>query len=216
MGAKTTSTTAINIPVYAAWKCSSCGENNFSEGVFSFSASSSTGAVPAQKTIENLQNESATIADDLCKTKALNVIKDPINNYSRFRQSLHLFDCACHKCGNKEKWNKSMGYMTILGLVFMPTIISLICVISAPKSLLAWLFFSVFVIVMAFCAYSEYHFKTILKKIPNKSMPKIGSLNPELCRFAKENNYKILTPQQVWDSLDKPTVGTDKSDGIKN
>ncbi len=215
MGTRTTSTTTVDVPVYAAWECSSCGEKNFSDGVFSFSASSTTRAFPTKNELERIQNESEAYADELWKKKALNVIKDPIKNYSRFRQSLHIYDSACHKCGNKEKWNKGMGYMTIFALDFIPTIISLICVISAPTSFSAWLFFLIFGAIMAFCVYSEYHFKAILKNVPKNSMPRIGSLNPELCKFAEENNYKILTPQQVLECFDNSTVAIDEIDIVK-
>lgn len=209
MGTRTTSTTTVNVPVYAAWECSHCGEKIFSDGVFSFSASSSTRAFPTKKELERIKNDSKEYAEELWKKKALGVITNPIKNYSRFRQSLHIYDNICPKCGNKEKWNKDMGYMSIFALNFTPTIISLICLIASPSSLWAWLFFLIFGTIFVFCIYSEYHFKTILKKIPSKSMPVIGSLNPELKEYAKENNYNILTPQEVLTQISAEEVSCD-------
>lgn len=202
MGFKTTSTTTTNIPIYAAWECSKCGEKNFSNGVLQFQASSSTRSIPTKKEIERIEEQSEKYVDELFRKKAINIIRDPIKNHSRFRESFFLYNCRCQKCNHKEKWYKKLKWqMAIFALNFTPSIISVLAVISEPENLGSWLFFSICAAIIVFAIYSEAHFKTILKNIPKKHMPIIGSLNPILNDLAEKSNYKLLTPDEVQDAI---------------
>lgn len=218
MGIKTTSTSTVNIPIYAAWECSKCGEKNFSEGVLSFSASSSTKSFATKKELERIENNSKTWVNELWKSKALGIISDPIKNYSRFRESFHLHNKRCHNCNNKEKWNKGTGYLVFAGIGLPLTIISVLCLFSNVTNLSAWLFFIFSISILGCGFYFEYHFKTILKKIPKNSMPIIGSLNPELNELMEENNYKLLSPEEVFNSIsiEKQSVIENKNNSEEN
>ena len=201
MGVRTTSTSTISIPIYAAWECSNCKTINFSQGNLFFSSSTTTSAFATKNELERIKNSSRSKVDRLWKHDALGIIEDPINNYSSLRDSLRISNYKCKECGNKEKWKKGMGYMNAMAFCLLPFILALLCVIAAPLDLGPWIFLLICSACIACCVYSHFHFKTVLKNIPKNSMPIIGSLNPELCEIAKANNYKLLSPQEVVTSL---------------
>ncbi|MBQ3548217.1 MAG: hypothetical protein IJA44_07075 [Clostridia bacterium] len=202
MGFKTTSTTTTNIPIYAAWECSKCGEKNFSNGALQFQASSSTRSIPTKKEIERIEKQSEKYVDELFQKKAIDIIRDPIKNHSRFRESFYLYNCRCKKCNHKEKWyTKLYWQIPVLALDFLPALLSLTNLLANPANFKSWLFFVFFGGILALCIYSEFYFKKILKKTPQKYMPIIGSLNPILNDLAEKSNYKLLTPDEVQDAI---------------
>lgn len=213
MGTRVTSTSTVYIPAYAGWECSACGEKNFREAVIAFSASSSTKAFPTKKELERIENNSNQYVDELWRKKALGIIRDPIKNYSRFGESFHVYDCNCQKCGHKEKWNQNRWFVKAFGFGMPLALISIIWLISEISSVGAWLFFLLVGAFVGGCIYAECHFKTVLKKIPKRSMPIIGSMNPDLTKHAKENGYKLLLPQEVLERLSADGTNVGKVSG---
>lgn len=195
MAVRTTVTSTIRVPVYAVWRCSKCGEINFSEGVIACSASSTSTAFFHKTRVARATEASEQEVNASWKQTTLGIIADPIENYQKMRQCFHLYHYKCSKCGNKEKWNKGMAYLSVACFDLMPTIISLLFVIAMPSSIGAWLFFLLFAGILACCIFSEKHFKTVLKNLP--SMPVIGSLNPELKEYAEQNQYHLLDLKEV-------------------
>lgn len=83
---------------------------------------------------EEAKNEASSRAQNEWQQNALDIIFNPQENPQNMRSDLFFQNTNCTKCGKKPKWDKGMGYMTILPLSLMPAIISGIVAIAMKTS----------------------------------------------------------------------------------
>lgn len=200
MSSKTVYTSTIAVPVYAGWKCEKCGEVNFATGsiVVKRQASSSSWRHSKQKEAEA---KAASLAQAEWAGEALQIILDPNNHAQDIRSDLSLQDTHCTKCGKKPKWDKDMKYLAWVALCFMPTIISGIAAIGIRTSPVAWLIFTTFLAIIVTAFIHESRYKKMMKNLPQKYTPVIGSINPDLLEYAEALGKKIPSPDECFDII---------------
>lgn len=195
MASKTVYTATITVPVYASWKCEKCGEVNFATGVIVCKRQEASGSWRSSKQKE-AEEKAASLAQTEWTGEAFQIISDPNNHAQDMRKGLFLQNTHCTKCGKKPKWDKDMQYSTWGSLCFVPAIISGIAAISIVTSPVAWLIFAAFLAIIVTALISEPHYKKMMKNLPSKYTPVMGSLNPELIEYAETLGKKIPTPDE--------------------
>ena len=196
MATRTTYTSTIRVPIYASWKCPYCGETNFSLGNIFCQRQVTTSSLRRSKQ-EEAKNEASSRAQNEWQQNALDIIFNPQENPQNMRSDLFFQNTNCTKCGKKPKWDKGMGYMTILSLSLMPAIISGIVAIAMKTSWIAWLIFAAFFGAIVYCFVSEKTYKKTVKNMPTEYLPIIGSLNEALIAAAERQGKKFPSPDET-------------------
>lgn len=192
---RTVYTSTITVTVYASWKCEKCGEVNFATGVIACKRQESSGSWRPSKQRET-EAKAASLAQAEWAEETLQIISDPNNNAKDMRNGLFLESTHCTKCGKKPKWDKDMKYLTWGGLCFMPAIFSGIAAIAIGTSPVAWLIFAVFLAIIVTAFTSEFRYKKMMKNLPKRYTPVIGSLNAELIECAEALGKTIPNPDE--------------------
>lgn len=190
MSSRTVYTSTITVPVYASWKCEECGEINFATGSIVVKRQESSSSWRPSKQRE-AEAKAASLAQAEWAGETLQIISDPNNHAQDMRNGLFLQNTHCTKCGKKPKWDKDMKYLIWGGLCFMPAIISGIAAIAIGTSPVAWLIFAAFLAIIVMAFISEPRYKKMMKNLPKKYTPVIGSLNSELIEYAEALGKKI-------------------------
>ena len=195
MAVRTIYTSTITVPVYASWKCEECGEVNFAIGTIVCKREASSSSMRSSK-----QGEAKAKATSLAQAEwageAYQIISDPNNHSPKMRNGLFLQNTHCAKCGKKPKWDKDMKYLACGGLCFMPAIISGIAAISMGTNLVAWLIFAAFLAIVVTAFMSEPRYNKMMKNLPKKYTPVMGSLNAELIEYADARGKTIPGPEE--------------------
>ena len=197
MATSTTVTSTINVPIYAAWKCSKCGELNFSKGHINCTVHSTSHAFTHKNRVEQASTESSLKVKAIWKEHALKIICDPANNYSGMRDCFYLANCKCQKCNHKEKWHSGFDLTNLAMLSAAPFLFSIMFVIGFPKTFWSWAFAILFGVLIVSGWIYEKCVKKAFRKIPRENMPIIGSMEPELRKYAVQNKKFIPEPEQA-------------------
>lgn len=195
MASRTVYTSTITVPVYASWKCEECGEVNFATGAIVVKRQESSSSWRPSKQRE-AEAKAASLAQTEWAGETLQIISDPNNHAQDMRNGLFLQNTHCTKCGKKPKWDKDMKYLTWGGLCFMPAIISGIAAIAIGTSPVAWLIFAAFLAIIVTAFISEPRYKKMMKNLPKKYTPVMGSLNAELIEYAGAFGKTIPNPDE--------------------
>ena len=196
MARRTTYTSTIRVPIYASWKCPSCGEKNFSLGNITCTRQETTSSLRKSKQ-EEAKNEASSRAQNDWKQNAVDIIFNPQKNPQNLRNDLYLQNTNCTKCGKKPSWDKGNGYMTLLALSFVPAIISGIVAISMKTSWIAWLIFAALLGAIVYCFVSEIAYKKSIVNMSKEYLPVMGSQNNELIAYAERQGRKLLSPDET-------------------
>ena len=192
----TTYTSTISVPIYASWKCSKCGEVNFSQGIIQCQREVMTSARRSSK-LEEAKQSAQESAETQWVDNALKIIYNPQENAQEVRSGLFLQNTKCTNCKTKPKWDKGTGYLAIFGLAIMAMIISGIAAFALRTSVVAWIIFSLFTLLVVYCFITEKLFKKTMREMPKEELPVIGSINEELIEAAKERGKVLLTPEET-------------------
>ena len=195
MASRTTYTSTVTVPVYAAWKCEHCGEVNFSAVVIGCKKEESTSSWRNSKH-EEAKAKAHELAQAEWAGNAYKIITDPHRNAMAMRSDFFLQHTNCTKCGKKPKWDKDMKYLSWFGLSFMPAIISGIVAISMKTSIVAWLVFLAFLSVIIYGIVTEKKYKKTMLELPKEYTPVIGSLNKDLIEYADCFGTAIPSPDE--------------------
>lgn len=194
---RTVYTSTISVPVYASWKCEKCGEINFATGAIVVKRQESSGSWRYSKKRE-AEEKAASLVQAEWAEETLKIISDPNNHAQDMRNGLFLKNTNCTKCGKKPKWDKDMKYLTWSALCFMPAIFSGFAAIAIVTSPVAWLIFAAFLAIIAATLISELRYKKMMKNLPKKYTPVMGSLNAELIEYAKTLGKTIPNPDECF------------------
>ena len=205
MAYRTVYTSTITLPVYASWKCEKCDEVNFSKGAITCSRQASSSSLRNSKQ-EAASNRASALAHEAWTSDALKIILAPRENPQEVRAHFSVQNSTCCQCGAKARWDKDMKYMTLVSLSLFPAIFSGIFAIAARTNITAWAIFAVFLGMAIAGIYSEISYKKMMKSLPLKYTPVIGSLNGELLAYAHSMQKKIPTPDEA--------IEIAKADGI--
>jgi len=188
-------TSTITVPVYASWRCEECGEVNFATGAIVVKRQESSSSWRSSKQRE-AEAKAASLAQAEWTGEALQIISDPNNHAQDMRNGLFLENTHCTKCGKKPKWDKDMKYLTWGSLCLTPTIISALAAIALGTSPIAWSIFAAFLAIVVTAFISEPRYKKMMKNLPKKHTPVIGSLNAELIKYAQALGKTIPGPDE--------------------
>lgn len=195
MATRTTYTSTITVPVYASWKCEKCGENNFAVGSIVCRRQETTSSWRNSKHKE-AEVRAATRARAEWVGNAFKIIDDPNHSGSEMYNNLLLQNTKCTKCGKKPRWDKNAKLVPLVGLAIPTALISGIAAFSTLTSVTAWLIFLASAGFIAWLIAREAVHKRMMPKLPKQYTPVIGSLNPELIRYANALNKTIPTPDE--------------------
>lgn len=196
MATRTTYTSTIRVPIYASWKCPYCSEINFSLGNISFQKQVSTSSLRQSKHAEAI-SEASSRARNEWQQNALDIIFNPQKDPQNMRNDLSFQNTNCTKCRKRPKWDKGMGYMTLLSLSFFPAIISGFVAFAMKTSWIAWLIFAAFFCAIVYCIATEIVYKNTIEKMPAEYLPVIGSQNEELIVAAERQGKKLPSPDET-------------------
>lgn len=196
MARRTTYSTTITAPIYAAWKCPKCGEVNFSDGNMVCNSEVTTSSLRTSKH-EEAKNLAQETAESKWVDNALNVIFESQSHAQDVRNSLYLRNTNCTNCNAKPKWDKKMGYLSIFGISIMAAIISGIIAFILLTNIIAWLVFAASIGVFIYCIIDEIMYKKTMAKMPKQFLPVIGSMNEELVEGATKRGKTLPTPVEV-------------------
>ena len=76
MSTRTTYTAAVEVPVYASWKCENCGEINFATGTFAWECRETTSSTRSSKLKETKAHASNRVREEWAE-QAYRIIGDP-------------------------------------------------------------------------------------------------------------------------------------------
>lgn len=201
MATRTTYTSTIRVPIYASWKCPFCREINFSFGDIVYQRAVTTSSLRRSKQ-EEAKNEASKRAQSEWQQNALEIIIKPKKDPQKLRSDLFFQSTNCTKCDKKPRWDKGMGYMTLMSLSLVPAIISGISAIGMKTSWIAWLAFAAFLGAIAYGFVTEKSYKRMIVNLPVEYLPVIGSQNEELLMYANRRGYELPSPDDTMQIVD--------------
>ena len=193
MAVRTTYTSSISVPVYGSWKCEHCGEVNSAQGVIVCASSETTSSLRSSK-LEETKKKAANNVNNTWAKYALGIINNPKGNYFALHDSLKFENSNCTKCKKKNKWGISTKILNCGYAFFFPAIISLITAIIMGTSGVAWLVFVILFVLSAGPICGDYIYMGKLERLPKEYFPVLGTMNPELIKFATNIGISILDP----------------------
>lgn len=195
MATRTTYTSTITVPVYASWKCEECGEINFATGSIVCKREESSSSLRPSKQKEAKEN-AANKAKTEWIDEAYKIINDPNHNGSAMYSNFFLQSTKCTKCGKKPRWNKNAKFLPLAGLCMPIALISGIVAFATLTSIIAWLIFLASAGFIVWGIAREEIYKKMMRKLPKKYTPVIGSLNAELIEYAGTLDKTIPNPDE--------------------
>ena len=194
MASRTVYTSIISIPAYASWKCEECGEVNFSRGVIECKREETSRIMFYSKKIE--QRVTAQAEADWAPN-ALKIISDTNNSGSEiYNNCFRLEYKRCAKCGKKPRWNKNVRFLFLLPFCFVGVLLGGYAAFVDAASVDAWLILFASIGIIACYILREVLYKRMLRKLPKKYTPVIGSDNYELIEYAESLGKKIPDPDE--------------------
>lgn len=189
-------TATIKVPVYASWKCEHCGEINFAEGNIACSRTAYTSSWLPYK-IRDAQDSASLCAQLEWAECAFEIIDDPNNSGAEMYDNFFLRNTKCTGCGSQPRWNASEAkFVHWTALAIPVALISGIAVIVKVTNIVAWWFFIASIIVAVWGLTRQKVYQKMMCQLPKKYTPVIGSLNPELIKYANKLGKTIPTPDE--------------------
>ncbi|WP_143008433.1 hypothetical protein [Pseudobutyrivibrio sp. YE44] len=181
----------MTVNVDVGWKCSKCGEYNCSHGVLKVSFSSTTSNLTRRR-VEKAKAELEETTNRRWKDAALGIIRDPVYNAKKLRESLLLSNNGkCKNCKKREIWAKTSRWYVGLAYICMPlaffTLGGLIGCTTWEESIPLIIALGIEIACAVAGNYYDYTFQKRLSRIPRESLPKIVCNNADLVDYAREH-----------------------------
>ncbi len=176
MASRTTFTASVVVPAKIRWKCSKCGSINTAESSVGVARQATT----SRLNTSGLEEENSKALQAEWMSKVLDIMTDPNNHASEFRNGVYKKGCRCSHCNNKEFWAKDQWYLRLIPLIVVGGLFTGIGALFAePMVPGLWIAFAIFLGAFVYVMAEESTYTNKLSELSADLLPRFITDNKD-------------------------------------